>query len=42
MVSRVIDVTISTIVTILVIYLLKWIFVKQTQVPYVTDVLKEI
>ena len=40
--SRIIDVTVSTLITVLMIYLLKWVFVRQTQVPFLTEVLKEI
>lgn len=42
MLARIIDVTISAGIVILVIYLLKWIFVRNWQVPFITDVLKEV
>lgn len=40
--SRIVDVTVSTLIVVLVIYLMKWAFVKNMEVPYLTDVLKAV
>jgi len=42
MVNRVVDIVISTVIVVLVIYLMKWAFVERVQVPIVTDILKTI
>jgi len=41
--SRIVDITVSTLITIFAIYVMKWLFVKQGfEVPILTAALKEV
>lgn len=42
MVGKIIEITFSVLIVVFVIYLLKWAFVRQVQVPILTSVLQEI
>lgn len=40
--GKLVEVTISVLIVVLVIYLMKWAFVRNIQVPILSDVLREI